>query len=155
MRIRDLKIYILKNDYDKYIKYLHAFRDHIHKLHYHHVITSSDKSLYLNELTDIHKNLNECYNDKIINFCEMNNDIEHEILSEQIHHIIRFINRMRLLPELKASHPIYYDSFNNPLGMMKMQIKKLAVTIGFPSIKIAIEILVDDSYVFDIKTKLL
>ena len=155
MRIRDLKIYILKNDYDKYIKYLHAFRDHIHKLYNHHIITSSDKSLYLNELTDIHKNLNECYNDKIINFCEINNDINHEILSEQIHHIIRYINRMRLVPELKASHPIYYDSFNNPLGMMKMQIKKLAGIIGFPSIKIAIEILVDESYVFDVKTKLL
>lgn len=155
MRIRDLKIYILKNDYDKYIKYLHAYRDHIHKLYYHHIITTSDKSLYLNEITDIHKNLNECYNDKIINFCEMNNDVEHEILDEQIHHIISYINRMRLVPELKASHPIYYDSFNNPLGMMKIQLKKLSGIIGFPSIKIAIEILVDDTYIFDTKTKLL
>lgn len=155
MRIRDLKIYILKNDYDKYIKYIHAYRDHIHRLYYHHIITSSDKSLYLNELTDIHKSLNECYNDKIINFCEMNNDIEHEILSEQIHHIIRYIHRMRLITELKASHPIFYDSFNNPLGMMKVQIKKLSNIIGFPSIKLAIEILVNEAYIFDSKTKLL
>ena len=157
MRIRDLKIYILKNDYDKYIKYLHSFRDHIHNLYYHHIITSLDKSLYLNDITDIHKNLNEFYNDKIINFCEMNNDIEHEILEDglEIHHIISFINKMRLIPEIKMSNPIYYDSFNNPLGMLKMHIKKLATNIGFPDIKTAIEILVNDSYVFDIKTKLL
>ena len=155
MRIRDLKIYILKNDYDKYIKYLHTFRNHIHTLFNHHILTSLDKSLYLNELTDIHKNLNEFYNEKIINFCEMDNDLEHEILNQEIHHIITFINRMRLIPEIKASHPIYYDSFNNPLGILKIQLKKLATSIGFPNIKIAIEILINDTYVFDIKTKLL
>ena len=155
MRIRDLKIYILKNDYDKYIKYLHAFRDHIHKLYYHHIITSQDKSLYLNELTDIHKSLNEYYNEKIINFCEMDNDIEHEIFNEEIHHIIAYINRMRLIPDIKASHPIYYDSFNNPLGMIKTHLKKLASNIGFPSIKIAIEIMVSESHIFKTSTKLL
>jgi len=155
MRIRDLKIYILKNDYDKNIKYLHLFRNHIHSLFNNHVITSSDKSLYLNEITDIHKILNEHYNEKIINFCEMNNDMEHEILQEEIHHIISFINKMRLQPDIKASHPIYYDSFNNPLGMIKVNFKKLASNIGFPNIKIAIEILINDSYVFDTKTKLL
>jgi endopeptidase La len=155
MRIRDLKIYILKNDYDKYIKILHQFRDHIHKLYYYHIISSYDKSLYLNELTDIHKILNEYYNDKIINFCESNNELTHDILEYEIHHIISYINKMRLILEIKDTHEIFYDSFNNPLGMIKTNIKKLAGNIGYPNIKIAIELLVNDSYVYDTKTKLL
>jgi len=155
MRIRDLKIYILKNDYDKYIKILHSFREHIHKLYYYHVLTSYDKSLYLNELTDIHKSLNEFYNDKILNFCESNNDLTHEILSSEIHHIISFITKMRLIPEIKASHEIFYDSFYNPLGVIKSNIKKLAQNIGFPNIKIAIEFNINDSHIFDTKSKLL
>jgi endopeptidase La len=155
MRIRDLKIYILKNDYDKYIKILHQFRDHIHKLYYYHIISSYDKSLYLNELTDIHKIINEYYNDKIINFCESNNELTHDILEYEIHHIISYINKMRLILEIKDTHEIFYDSFNNPLGMIKTNIKKLAGSIGYPNIKIAIELLVNDSYVYDTKTKLL
>jgi hypothetical protein len=153
MRIRELKIYILKNDYDKYIKILHQFRDHIHKLYYYHIISSYDKSLYLNELTDIHKILNEYYNDKIINFCESNNELTHDILEYEIHHIISYINKMRLILEIKDTHEIFYDSFNNPLGMIKTNIKKLAGNIGYPNIKIAIELLVNDSYVYDTKTK--
>jgi len=155
MRIRDLKIYILKNDYDKYIKILHSFRDHIHKLFYYNIFSLYDKSLYLNELTDIHKILNEYYNDKIINFCEMNNTLEHEILSSEIHHIISFITKMRLIPEIKSTHEIFYDSFYNPLGMIKTNIKKLASNIGYPNIKTAIELLVNDSFVYDTQTKLL
>ena len=61
MRIRDLKIYILKNEYDKYIKIIHHFREHIHKLYYYHVINTYEKSVHLNELTDIHKLLNDYY----------------------------------------------------------------------------------------------
>ena len=158
MRIRDLKIYILKNDYDKYIKILHSFRDHIHKLYYYHIISVFEKSNYLNELTDTHKILNDYYNDKIINFCEVNNDLDHEILQSEIHHIISYISKMRLIPEIKASHEIFYDSFYNPLGLIKMNIKKLASSVGFPTIKIAIELVVTDSIVnsiFDTKTKLL
>ena len=155
MRIRDLKIYILKNDYDKYIKILHSFRDHIHKLYYYHILSSYDKSLYLNELTDIHKMLNEHYNDKIINFCETNNELSHEILSSEIHHILSYISKMRLIPELKQSHEIFYDSFYNPLGIIKSNIRKLASNIGFPNIKISIDILVSDTYEFDTKSKIL
>ena len=80
-------------------------------MYYYNIFSSYDKSLYLNELTDIHKILNEYYNDKIINFCETNNNLEHEILSSEIHHIISYISKMRLVPEIKASHEIFYDSF--------------------------------------------
>lgn len=155
MRIRDLKIYILKNDYDKYIKILHSFRDHIHKIYNYHILSSYDKSLYLNELTDIHKILNEYYNDKIINFCETNNDLDHEILKSEIHHIISYITKMRLVQEIKSTHEIFFDSFYNPLSMIKMNIKKLSQNVGYPTIKIAIELLVNDSFTYDTQTKLL
>ena len=155
MRIRDLKIYILKNDYDKYIKILHFFREHINKLYNYHILSSYDKSLYLNELTDIHKLLNEYYNDKIINFCETNNNLDHDILKSEIHHIISYINKMRLVPEIKSTHEIFYDCFYNPLGLIKTNIKKLAINTGYPNIKIAIELLVSDSYEYDTQTKLL
>jgi len=155
MRIRDLKIYILKNEYDKYIKILHFFRDHIHKLHYLNIIPYHDKSLYLNELTDIHKLLNDYYNDKIINFCEINNEITHEILTSDIHNIISYVSKMRMLPEIKHSHELYYDSFWHPLSEIKTNLKKLANNVGFPSIKIAIDIIMNDHYELDKKTKLL
>jgi endopeptidase La len=155
MRIRDLKIYVLKNEYDKYIKILHSFRDHIHKLHYLNIIAFHDKSLYLNELTDIHKLLNDYYNDKIINFCEINNDITHDILNSEIHSIISYVSKMRMLPEIKHTHELYYDSFWHPLSEIKINIKKLASNIGFPNIKTAIEIIMTDHYELSTKTKLL
>jgi endopeptidase La len=155
MRIKDLKIYILKNEYDKYIKIIHSFRDHIHKIYNYHLITGNDKSLYLNELTDIHKLINDCYNSKIINFCEINNNITHEILDSELHHIISYVNRMRLIPEIKSTHELYYDSFWYPLNEIKMHIKKLASNIGYPNIKIALELIINDHYTFDTKTNML
>ena len=123
MRIRDLKIYILKNEYDKYIKISHHFREHIHKLYYYHVINTYEKSVHLNELTDIHKLLNDYYNDKIINFCEVNNDITHEILSMELNEIVIYANKVRLIPEIIDSHEIFYDSFWHPLSEIKFNIK--------------------------------
>ncbi len=155
MRIRDLKIFILKNEYDKFIKILHSFREHVHKLFYYHLISIYDKSFYLNELTDIHKILNDYYNDKIISFCETNNDITHEILNSDIHHIISYVSKMRQIPEIKQTHELYYDSLWHPLSEIKNNIKKLAGNIGFPTIKIAIEIVMNDHYDLDSKTKLL
>jgi endopeptidase La len=158
MRIRDLKIYILKNEYDKYIKIIHHFREHIHKLYYYHVINTYEKSVHLNELTDIHKLLNDYYNDKIINFCEVNNDITHEILSMELNEIVMYANKVRLVPEIIDSHEIFYDSFWHPLSEIKFNIKKIATNIGFPSIKIAIQIMMKDDYdakILDNKSRLL
>jgi endopeptidase La len=153
MRIRELKIHILKNEYDKYIKIIHYYRDHIHKLYYHYLINTYDKSLYLNELTDIHKLINDLYNDKIINFCEVNNDLTHEILNSDINSILLYVSKMRLIPEIKDTHEIYYDSFWHPLSEIKYNIRKLSVNIGFPSIKIAIEIMMNDEYIINTKEK--
>jgi len=155
MRIRELKIYILKFEYDKYIKILHLFRDHIHKLFYYHLITSQHKSLYLNELTDIHKFLNDIYNDKIINFCEINNDINHEILKSDINQIISYVNKIRMVIELKHTNELFYDSLWHPLDGIKINIKKLASNIGFPNILTALDILLLDHYELDNKSKLL
>jgi endopeptidase La len=155
MRIRDLKIHILKYEYDKYIKILHFFRDHIHKLYYYHLIKLQDRSLYLNELTDTHKLLNDIYNDKIINFCEVNNDIVHEILNSSIHQITSFVQKIRMVVELKHTHELYYDSFWHPLDAIKVNIKKLASSIGFPNICIALQVLFLDHYELDGKSKLL
>jgi endopeptidase La len=155
MRIRELKIHILKQEYDKYIKTLHFFRDHIHKIYYSHLITAQEKSLYLNELTDIHKLLNDIYNDKIINFCEINNDIVHEILHSNVDQIISYVQKIRMVIELKHTHELYYDSFWHPLDAIKVNIKKLASNIGFPNIYIALQILFLDHYELDTKSKVL
>jgi len=153
MRIRELKIHILKNEYDKYIKIIHYYRDHIHKLYYYHIIHSYDKSLYLNELTDIHKLINDLYNDKIINFCEVNNDLTHEILNSDISSILLYVSKMRMIPEIKDTHEIYYDSFWHPLSEIKYNIRKLSTSVGFPSIKIAIEIMMNDDFNINNKEK--
>ena len=158
MRIRDLKIYILKNEYDKYIKIIHHFREHIHKLYYYHVINTYEKSVHLNELTDIHKLLNDYYNDKIINFCEVNNDITHEILKMELNEIVMYANKVRLVPEIIDSHEIFYDSFWHPLSEIKFNIKKIATNIGFPNIKIGIQIMMKDDYdtkILDNKSRIL
>ena len=153
MRIRELKIHILKNEYDKYIKIIHYYRDHIHKLYYNHIIHSYDKSLYLNELTDIHKLINDLYNDKIINFCEVNNDLTHEILNSDINSILLYVSKMRMIPEIKDTHEIYFDSFWHPLSEIKYNIRKLSTNVGFPSIKIAIEIMMNDEFNINNKEK--
>lgn len=158
MRIRELKIYILKNEYDKYIKIIHSFREHIHKIFYYHVINTYEKSIYLNELTDIHKLLNDYYNDKIINFCEKNNEITHEILEMELNEIIIYASKMRLIPEIIDSHEIFYDSFWHPLSDIKYNIKKVASNIGFPNIKIAIQMMMKDDYdakILDNKSRIL
>jgi len=153
MRIRELKIHILKNEYDKYIKIIHYYRDHIHKLYYYHIINTYDKSLYLNELTDIHKLINDLYNDKIINFCEVNNELTHEILNSDISSILLYVSKMRMIPEIKDTHEIFYDSFWHPLSEIKYNIRKLSTNVGFPSIKIAIEIMMNDDFNINNKEK--
>jgi endopeptidase La len=101
----------------------------------------------------MHKLINDLYNDKIINFCEVNNELTHEILNSDISSILLYVSKMRMIPEIKDTHEIYFDSFWHPLSEIKYNIRKLSTNVGFPSIKIAIEIMMNDDYNINNKEK--
>jgi endopeptidase La len=58
-----------------------------------------------------------------------------------------------MIPEIKNTHEIYFDSFWHPLSEIKYNIRKLSTNVGFPSIKIAIEIMMNDDYNINNKEK--
>ena len=53
MNIKEYKNYILRNEYDEYVKLMDDLRGHIHHLSKNNNISVNDKNVYLNELFEI------------------------------------------------------------------------------------------------------
>ena len=70
-----------------------------------------------------------------------------------INSILLYVSKMRMIPEIKDTHEIYFDSFWHPLSEIKYNIRKLSTNVGFPSIKIAIEIMMNDEFNINNKEK--
>ena len=66
MNIKEYKNYILRNEYDEYVKLIDELRRHIHHLSKNNNITVNDKNVYLNELFEVLKQLNTIYNSAVV-----------------------------------------------------------------------------------------
>jgi ATP-dependent Lon protease len=136
MNIKEYKNFILKRDYDYYVKLMDSLRGHIHYLSKNNNISVNDKNVYLNELFEILKKLNAIYNSCLTypeesdvidnNFEKIYNEKNFDILNK---HILK----LRILNQYKKIY-ITSDQVNFPLADINPFLKLLVNNTGMKNI---------------------
>jgi ATP-dependent Lon protease len=137
MNIKEFKNYILRKEYDNYIKIIDDLRFHINKIYKNNNISLNDKNVYLNELFEILKKNNNIYNncisyleeveEKDILINKLNTNKEFDIL--HLH-----LNKLKILSENKNKY-LYSNKILFPLFDINNDIKILINNIGMLNIK--------------------
>jgi ATP-dependent Lon protease len=137
MNIKEFKNYILRKEYDNYIKIIDDLRFHINKIYKNNNISLNDKNVYLNELFEILKKNNNIYNncisyleeveEKDILINKLNTNKEFDIL--HLH-----LNKLKILSENKNKY-LYSNKILFPLFDINNDIKILINNVGMLNIK--------------------
>jgi len=139
MNIKEYKNYILKRDYEIYVRLLSKLRSHLHQLAKNNNISLNDKNVYLNELFEILKKLNAIYNASIIESDLCDNLINNPNLmklydAKKFELLFSQISRLKILPDYK-NKMIASQRIHEPLYEIVQPLKTLINNIGMDSIK--------------------
>jgi ATP-dependent Lon protease len=136
MNIKEYKNYILRREYDHYVKVIDSIRKHIHNLSKNNNISINDKNVYLNELFEILKKLNNIYN-ICLAYSDESNDLDNHLKSlynEKNYELLNSeILKLRILPQYKKAY-LFQDQINYPLCEIKSPLKLLINNIGMENI---------------------
>lgn len=147
---KDIGINNLIDEYTKYSDYLLNFQYHIEKCynHHSHIIDIKKRNGYLKILNDLVRQLNTIYNQKMVQICDNETNIYDMYNIKNVS-----IKNIKEVQELINVHKLigvgnYADQFETVKNTI---ITKLGFFIGFPSIDIALSILIGNQYkyVFD------
>jgi ATP-dependent Lon protease len=136
MNIKEYKNYILRKEYDHYVRLIDGIRKHIHNLSKNNNISINDKNVYLNELFEILKKLNNIYN-VCLAYSDESNDLDNHLKSlynEKNYELLNSeILKLRILPQYKKAY-LFQDQINYPLCEIKSPLKLLINNIGMENI---------------------
>jgi len=148
MNIKEYKNYILRNEYDEYVKLMDDLRRHIHHLSKNNNISINDKNVYLNELFEILKQLNTIYNSAVVlpEICkEMDSQLQKLYDNKQFDLLYIQISKLKILPQYK-NLLIASKEIHNPLIDIKPNLKILINNIGMSNIHDIIKLYSNISY---------
>jgi len=148
--IKDFKIKNLTNDYHKYSLYLSAFQTHIENCYTKYIINIKERNLYLKNINDVIRLLNSKYNDTIVEIYDNDSDELYQNIKIKTNES----NIVGLNQLVHVHNMIGITNITNPYDKINNLILKLGSTIGFPSIQIALSIIIDFEYkyLFDMET---
>lgn len=136
MNIKDYKNFILRRDYDNFVRIIDGVRHHINYLAKNNIISVNDKNVYLNELFEVLKKLNSIYNNCVsyadtadinnLQIKKLNDDRKYDLMFEHL-------SRLRILPEYKNMY-VTSNQIHDPLCDIKPQLRLLINNIGMKSI---------------------
>jgi len=148
MNIKEYKNFILKQDYEHYVQIIDDLRSHVHKLSENNSISINDKNVYLNEIFEILKQLNNLYN-TCITQTELINEMDpifKELYENKKFSILRKkIDCLRILPIYSKLY-ICSNEVHAPLLDIVSKLKILINNIGMNNIKNIIRIYVKSDY---------
>ncbi len=151
---KDIGINNLIEEYARYSDYLFNFQKHIEKCYNNHIIDIKKRNGLLKIINDLVRQLNTTYNQKMVSICE--NDEEVRELVEFNKYITAKNTNTKEVQDLINVHKLiginkYTDQFE---AIKTTIINKLSFSIGFPSIKIALSMLIGFryKYIFDTET---
>jgi len=147
--VRDFKTEILKSEYIKYSKYFIEFESHIEKCYNNHFINIIDRNNLLKILNDVIKQINILYNSRTLSIYESENqnkivvnDIKRIKTLQQIADLYKVLG-IRSMNFKKSYGKLFEDPFDNILNII---LNKLATKIGFPSINLALKMIIGENY---------
>lgn len=139
--INDSRINYLISGYEKYSNFLIEFQSHIEKCSDYKLINNKDRNNYIKIINDMMRQLNTTYNLAI--FENENYEEQSQYDYNNIKELIHIHNTLGIK---KIKDP--YEEINVNI------LEKISSNIGFPSIDIALSIIVDEQYkyLYDSKT---
>lgn len=148
--MKDLEINNLIDEYCKYSNYFLKFQDHIENCYNNHIINIKERNSYLQTISILVRQLNTTYNSKMVSICEenleknsdKNSEINYNITQHMTNKNIKEIQDLINIHKLFGTNK-YVDYFD---GISDTIISKLGLNIGYPSIKIALSILIGSRY---------
>lgn len=136
---KDFKINNLLEEYNKYSEIFLNFQNHIEKCYTEHILTINDRNNLLKSLNDLVRQLNTTYNIAMIDVYDNNKLNKNEVMNE------KESNELRNLMNIHKMLGI--NDFNDPFSdICKSLLSKIGSKIGFPSIHIALSLLISDQY---------
>ncbi|ARF09473.1 ATP-dependent Lon protease [Indivirus ILV1] len=149
---KDIKINNLIEEYARYSDYLFHFQKHIEKCYISYIIDVKKRNSYLKIINDMIRQLNTIYNQRMVSICENDDTMTNLIELDKY----ATLTNTKEVQDLINIHKLigvngYVDQFENIKNII---INKLSSVIGFPSIKIALSILIGFryKYIFDSET---
>jgi endopeptidase La len=144
--IKDFKINNLIDEYHKFSSYFRSFQNHIERCYNDHIITIKDRNNFLKLINDLIRQLNTTYNIAMIEITENDNNDDKEFYGKNISELRNLIHIHKVIGINKSTDQ-FHDLSNELLN-------KFGTKIGFPSINIALSIIIGDQYkyMFDQET---
>lgn len=133
--IKDFKINNLFEEYQNFSLYLRKFQDHIEKCYGDHIINIRDRNNYINLINGFIRQLNTTYNILMIEISENDNDSTSVNNANEVRDLLH-INKVIGIKDLDGP-------FND---LNKTLITKFGQKIGFPTLHIALSIIIDYQY---------
>lgn len=156
--IKDHKIDLLQNYYQKYSVYFINYQAHLEKLFADNIINISERNNLLKIIMDLIRQLNLVYNNNMIEICESDNNSEKPPENYENFHELTEINRIIGLSKLiqinqkikkqtnfKPKFKLLVDPFAEIKNLI---LNNIAAKIGFKSIIMAMELLIGSNWQF-------
>lgn len=143
---KDIGINNLIEEYTRYSDYLFNFQKHIEKCYNNHIIDIKKRNGLLKIINDLIRQLNTIYNQKMVSICE-NDDEVHELVEFNKYITSKNTNTKEVQDLINVHKLIGINKYTDQFEAIKTTIiNKLSCSIGFPSIKIALSILIGFRY---------
>jgi endopeptidase La len=167
--LKDFMMNYLQFEYNRHSRLIHNFTEHIERCHTDYIINNNDRNQYLKTLSELIKNMNNVYNERL-KILRGNNSIELEdestspikintdkntdYLDKPINNLLSFgehgkyndeiIDLVGIWEALQITNfkHLYFDDFNE----ITNKLKTIASTIGFYSVEDALNILIGFGY---------
>jgi ATP-dependent Lon protease len=144
--IKDSKIKILMEEYNKYSSYFISFQNHIEKCYNDFIINIKERNNYLKIVNDSLRILNSKYNESIVEIYEEDTDtINKETLVEHknLLHVHKMIGiNTKDNNAVGENRKLSCDNFKD----VTASLLKLGTKIGFSCINDALSIIIDEQY---------
>ena len=139
--IKDFKINNLVEEYHKFSAYFYNFQSHVEKCYSDHIITIRDRNNFLKQINDFIRQLNTTYNIAMIEIGESDNDIDKNKSMLTDKNVTEMRNLMHIHKIIGIKN--FSDQFKDINDAMMF---KFGAKIGFPSIHVALSVIIDDQY---------
>ena len=140
MIVNDFKIYCLKKNYTKIHNFLFKFQNHIYDLYRRFLINTTTKNICINHIYEISKNVNINYNNIILEYSNLIQDINFENINKYLN---KYENKFEIIYSFILKNFINVN-IESPISKQIIQplynfeyyesINILATNIGYPSL---------------------
>ena len=164
IQIKDYKIHNLQTEYKFFSLYFINLQYHINKCHNNNIITLNDKNSYFKNINDLLKQLNNEYNNVMLEICEEDNNKENEItylsevfplanlsningdLYDEIKYLVNLCKSMKIDTSDNNNKILIEELLTDPFTLIKKELLEMCKKVGFYNINDGLNMIISEHY---------